>query len=118
MSTKEVAQAFTELCKTGKFDEAGQKFWSENVVSVEPMTGEMARLQGRKAIEVKGKWWSENNQVHSTKVDGPFINGDEFALRFEFEVTPKGKSRTVMREMALYKVEEGKVVEEKFYGGD
>lgn len=116
MSTTEVAQSFTELCRAGRFEEAGQRFWSESVVSVEPMTGEMARLQGRKALEDKGKWWSQNNQVHSAKVEGPFVNGDEFTLRFEFEVTPKGKPRTVMREIALYKVKDGKVVEEKFYG--
>jgi hypothetical protein len=30
-------------------------------------------------------------------------------------VTPKGKSRTTMREIGLYKVKNGKVVEEKFY---
>jgi hypothetical protein len=116
MSTSEVAQSFTELCRAGKFEEAGQRFWSEGVVSVEPMTGEMARMEGRKAVEGKGKWWSENHQVHSAKVEGPFVNGDEFTVRFEFEVTPKGKSRVTMREIALYRVKDGKVVEERFYG--
>jgi hypothetical protein len=33
------------------------------------------------------------------------------------EVTPKGKSRMTMREIALYKLNNGKIVEEKFYGG-
>lgn len=116
MNTTELAQSFTELCRAGKFGEAGQRHWSESIVSIEPMTGEMARLQGRKAVEGKGKSWGENNQVHSAKVEGPFVNGDEFVLRFEFEVTPKGKSRTTMREIALYKVKDGKVVEERFYG--
>jgi hypothetical protein len=118
MNTHEVAKSFTELCKAGKFDEAGQKFWSEDVVSIEPMTGEMARLQGRKAVEGKGKWWADNHAVHAVKVDGPFVNGDEFTVGFEMEVTPKGKSRMTMREIALYKVKNGKVVEERFYGGN
>jgi len=117
MSIEEIAKSFTQMCRAGKFDEAGQKFWSDDVVSIEPMTGDMARLQGRKALEGKGKWWSENNDVHSVKVDGPFVNGDEFTVGFEMEVTPKGKSRTTMREIALYKVKNGKVVEEKFYYG-
>ena len=117
MNTQEVAKSFTELCRTGKFDEAGRKFWSDDVVSIEPMTGEMARLQGRQAIEGKAKWWADNNDVHAVKVDGPFVNGDEFTVRFEMDVTPKGKARMTVKEIALYKVNNGKDIEEKFYGG-
>lgn len=117
MNTQEIAKPFTDLCRSGKFEEAGKKFWSDDVVSLEPMTGDMARLQGRKAVEGKGKWWSDNHDVHSVKVEGPFVNGDEFTLRYEMDVTPKGKSRTVMTELALYKVKDGKIVEEKFYFG-
>jgi SnoaL-like domain len=119
MSTKEVASGFAELCRAGKFEEAGHKYWSDDVISIEPMTGDMARVQGRKAVEDKGKWWADNHDVHGVKVEGPFVNGDEFTVRFEMEVTPKGKSRTKMTEIALYKVKNNKVVEERFYfGGD
>ena len=117
MSSHEVAKSFTELCRSGKMDEAARKFWSDDVVSIEPMTGDMARLQGRKAVEGKGKWWTDNHDVHGVKVDGPFVNGDEFTVRFELDVTPKGKARMTMTEIALYKVKDGKVVEEKFFSG-
>jgi hypothetical protein len=116
MSTQEVAKNFTALCRAGKFAEAGEKFWADQIVSVEPMTGPMARLEGRKAVEDKGKWWAENNTVHDVKVEGPFVNGDEFTLRFEIDMTPKGKTREKSVEMALYKVKNDKVVEERFYG--
>jgi len=115
MNTQEIAKSFTDLCKAGKFDDAGTTFWSEDIVSLEPMTGEMARLQGRKAVEGKGKWWADNHEVHSVKVEGPFVHGDEFTVRFELDVTPKGKSRMTMKEIGLYKVKNGKVVEEKFF---
>jgi hypothetical protein len=117
MSTQEAAKAFTDLCKSGKFDEAGRKFWSDDVVSLEPMTGEMARLQGRRAVEGKGKWWSENHDVHGVKVEGPYVNGDEFTVRFDMDVTPKGKTRMHMTEIGLYRMKDGKIVEEKFYAG-
>jgi hypothetical protein len=117
MSTSEIAKTFTELCRAGKYEEAGKKYWADTCVSLEsPDAGDMARMQGRKALEDKGKWWAENNEVHSNKVEGPFVNGDEFAVRFEMEVTPKGKSRTTMREIGFYKVKDGRIVEEKFYG--
>ena len=116
MSTQEVARSFTALCRAGKFDEAGHKFWADKVISIEPMSGPMAHLEGRKAVEAKGKWFSENNTVHDVKVEGPFVNGNEFTLRFEMEVTPKGKTREKMVEVAVYKVMGDKVIEERFFG--
>src|SRR5579859_4507960 len=104
MSTQEVAKAFTAMCRAGKFAEAGRTFWSDKVVSIEPMSGPMARLEGKKEVEDKGKWWSENTTVHEVKVEGPFVNGDEFTLRFEMDMTPKGKGRMREVEVALYKV--------------
>ncbi|MBV9949798.1 MAG: hypothetical protein JOZ69_23350, partial [Myxococcales bacterium] len=77
MTTQDVAKKFTDLCKAGKFEEAGDEFWSDDIVSIEPMTGEMARLQGRKAVEGKGKWWAENHTMHGCQVEGPFINGNQ-----------------------------------------
>ncbi len=117
MSTQEVAKRFTDLCRAGQFEAAGKQFWSDNVVSLEPMTGDMARRQGREAVEDKGKWWAENNQVHSAHVEGPFVHGDQFTLRFEMEVTPKGKTRTKMTEIGLYTVKNDKIVEERFFFG-
>ena len=48
MNTKELAKAFTDLCAKGELDAAGKKFWSDDIVSREPMTGDMAELKGRK----------------------------------------------------------------------
>ncbi len=118
MATKEIAKSFTQLCSAGNFEEAGKKYWSEDVVSLEPMTGEMARVQGRKAVEQKGKWWSENHTTHGVRVEGPYVNGDTFTVRFEMDVTPKGKERMTMKEIALYTVKNDKIVEEKFFGAN
>jgi hypothetical protein len=115
MNTQEIATKFVDLCKAGKFDEAGKQFWSDDIVSLEPMPGEMARMQGRKAIEGKGEWWAANHEVHGAQVEGPFVHGDQFTVRFEFDVTPKGKPRTTIREIGLYTVKSGKVVEERFF---
>jgi hypothetical protein len=117
MNSQEVAKEFTELCKAGKFEAAGDKFWAEDCVSIEPMPGEMHRMQGRKALEGKSKWWAENNTVHGAKVEGPFVNGDQFTVRFEMDFTPKGKSRTSMAEVGLYTIKNGKIVEERFFVG-
>jgi hypothetical protein len=115
MSTQQSAAKFTDLCRAGKFDAAGQQFWADDVISVEPMSGDMHLKKGRKAVEDKGKWFAENHQVHSCKVEGPFVNGDQFVLRFELEVTPKGKDRITMREVGLYTMKNDKITEERFF---
>src|SRR6516165_9192386 len=57
MNTQELAKAFTDMCAKGELEAAGKKFWSDDIVSREPMTGDMAELKGRKAVEGKGQWW-------------------------------------------------------------
>ncbi|MEP6792255.1 MAG: SnoaL-like domain-containing protein, partial [Ramlibacter sp.] len=86
MTTQEIAQAFTQLCKEGKFDEAGKRFWSDSIVSLEPMPdNQMARIEGRAAVEKKGEWWYANNEVHGVKVEGPYVHGDQFMVRFTMD---------------------------------
>ena len=48
MNTQELAKAFTDMCAKGEFDAAGNESWSDDVVSREPMTGDMAVLKGRR----------------------------------------------------------------------
>lgn len=117
MTTQELAAAFADLCKKGEFDQAGKRFWSDDIVSCEPMPGDMARLQGRAAVDAKGAWWYANHEVHSAKTEGPYVHGDQFILRFSMDVTPKGGKRMQMDEMGLYTVSGGKIVEERFFFG-
>ncbi len=117
MTSREIAQAFTDLCRKGEFEQAGRVHWSDDIVSREPMAGEMAEIRGRKGVEGKGKWWYENHDVHSVQVEGPYVHGDQFVVRFKMEVTPKGGSRTNMDEVGLYTVRNGKVAEETFFFG-
>ena len=115
MTSKEVAQAFTQLCKDGKFEEAGKRFWSDDVVSREPMEGEMAMIKGRAGVEKKGEWWYANHDIHATETEGPYVNGDQFALRFRIDVTQKASGqRMQMEEVGLYTLRDGKVAEERF----
>lgn len=116
MNTQEIAQDFAALCKAGKFEEAGERYWAEDVVSIEPMTGDMAVLRGKPAVRGKGEWWYANHEVHAAETDGPYVNGDQFALRFHIDVTAKaGGQRMQMEEVGLYTLRDGKVVEERFF---
>ncbi|WP_333832460.1 SnoaL-like domain-containing protein [Rubrimonas sp.] len=116
MTTWEVAQAFAALCAEGKHEEAGDRFWAPDVVSLEAAQGDgFGRAEGAAAVRAKGEWWAENHEVHGTRVDGPWPHGDQFALRFWMDVTPKGGARMQMDEIGLYTVRDGKIVEERFF---
>lgn len=119
METKQVAEEFTRLCKEGRLEEAGDRFWSDDIVSIEAMDGPMARCSGRKAVDAKGAWWTENHTVHSFATEGPYVNGDQFALQFTMDVTAKAGDqagqRWQMTEVGLYAVRGGKIVEERFF---
>ncbi len=113
---KTLADDFTALCKAGAFDEAGETYWSPDVVSLEAMPGDMARIEGVCGVKAKGEWWTANHDVHKNACEGPFLNGDQFALIFRMDLTVKATGeRRQMDEVAVYTVRDGKIVEERFY---
>jgi hypothetical protein len=115
MNTQEIAHDLVALCQQGKFDEAGEKYWADDVVSVEAM-GEMAESHGKQAARAKGEWWAGAHDVHGVEVAGPYVNGDEFAVRFVMDITVKETGqRNKMDEVAFYRLKDGKIAEERFF---
>jgi hypothetical protein len=116
MSVQEIATDLVNMCKAGQFGESGEKYWAPDVVSYEPMAGaEMAEIHGIEGVRGKGEWWSANHEIHDVQVEGPYVNGDQFAVRFKMDVTPKGGERMTMDEVGLYTIRSGKIAEERFF---
>jgi ketosteroid isomerase-like protein len=117
MTIAEIAADFAALCAEGKFDEAGEKYWSPNIVSIEAM-GPDPVSHGIEAARAKGVWWYENHEIHSAAATGPYVNGDQFIIRFKMDITFRETgARSQMDEDALYTVKDGKIVEERFFYG-
>lgn len=117
MSTKDIAEDLVALCKAGKFEEASAKYHADDIVSVEAMgpPGMDLEARGKAAVAAKGEWWSNAHEVLSSTVEGPFVNGDQFAVTFVMDVKEKASGRQHhMSEVGLYTVKNGKVVEERF----
>jgi ketosteroid isomerase-like protein len=114
MDTKQVADAFTAALRAGRGEETA--LWSDDVVSREAMDGPMAICRGRAEVTAKGEWWMANHEVHGFEAHGPYVHGDQFALRFHIDVTAKDTGKRVaMDEVGLYTVRDGRVVEERFF---
>jgi len=117
MAAKDVGQGLVELCKRGAFEEAINKYYHGSIVSVEPM-GEPREVSGIEAVLGKLAWWHENFEVHSATTEGPYVNGDEFAVVFKLDTTMKATGeRSSMEEVAVYTVKDDKIVHERFLMG-
>ena len=116
MTIAELAKDFTDLLKRGDDEAAAKKYNAGDIVSYEAMEGPMSVCHGQDAVKQKGDWWRANHEVHGASVEGPFVNGDQFAVRFRYDITPKetGK-RVTMDELGLYTVKGGKITEERFF---
>jgi ketosteroid isomerase-like protein len=114
----EIANDLVAICKTGDFATPGEKYWADDVVSVEagaPPGGDPAS-HGKDAARAKGEWWVGAHIINSTGVEGPYVNGDQFAVRFTMDITVKETGeRRVMDEIGLYTVKDGKIAEERFF---
>ncbi len=117
MSTLEIASGLVTLCQQEKSAEAVRAYYAPDFVSYEAAP-EAPVTRGIDAALAGVAWWDANMEVHSGEAVGPFINGDQFAVRFTYDITDKttGK-RSTMDEVALYKVENGKIAEAYFLYG-
>jgi hypothetical protein len=118
MTTQQVADKLVELCSQGKFMEATNTLYSDDIVSMEASAppGGSREAKGIAAIKGKGEWWNANHEVHSTKVEGPLVAGSHFAVTFVLDVTFKPQSkRFTMEEIGVYQVADGKIVYEQFF---
>jgi SnoaL-like domain len=118
MSIQEIASSLVQLCSVGKFHDAIEALYSDDIVSVEASAppGASREVTGIAAVKGKAEWWAANHDVHSAAVEGPLVAGPYFAVTFKMDVTfkPTGK-RFPMEEVAVYKVVEGKIVWEEFF---
>lgn len=115
-TTQDVANDLVAMWKSGRFDESGEKYWADDVVSYENMPGQqMAEIRGKDGVRGKGEWWGANHELHGVEVEGPYLHGDQFTVHFKMDVTPKDGARMTMDEIGLYTIRDGKIAEERFY---
>ena len=118
MTTQEVANKWAEYCRTGQWDKAQAELFASQAVSLEMEGAEgfPQRVEGIEAIKAKGESW--NNMVeefHGMEIEGPIVAGNHFTASMKMDVTMKGQSRRIDEEVAVFKVENGKIVSEQFF---
>jgi len=119
MSAQEIGKKLVQFCQDGKNLESINTLYSPDIVSVEAGAppGQERITKGIDAVRAKNQWWTENHEIHSAEVYGPFPHGDEkFAVRFVYDATNKpSKQRFKMEEVAVFTLANDKVVREEFF---
>ena len=118
-SAMEIGSAVVAHLNSGAHDDTPlwDKHWSKDFASIEGMGANLA-WHGRKAVFEKCQSWMNDNTVHGCRAEGPFVGSTGFSVHITMDVEEKktGNRRT-MREVAVYTVQDGKVVREEFMYG-
>lgn len=116
MKTQEIANNLVAWCNAGEEHKCYEQLYSPDIVSIEMEGSENQVSRGMDEIAKKGAWWQENFEVNSLKTSAPTVADNWFSVRHEMDVThkPSGQ-RSVTSELAIYQVQDGKIVREQFF---
>ncbi|HRJ27788.1 MAG TPA: nuclear transport factor 2 family protein [Fimbriimonadaceae bacterium] len=116
MTVEEIAKGLVADCQKGDYEAPYGKYYSPNIVSIESTPGDFHECVGLEAVAKKGEWWMTTFEVLDAEADGPWINGNQFAVKFEMKVKHRESGQEMeIEEIALYTVEDGKIVREVFF---
>jgi hypothetical protein len=117
--TAEIARFLVDSCRKGDFKVVMQRYYGDNIVSVEAMAMPNCPMvkEGIVAVTKASDEWEANNEVHSIEVGEPIITENHFAVTMKLDVTCKlmGNQRMLMEEIAVYEVQNGKIVRQQFF---
>lgn len=113
MTTQEIAKELTEYCQAAKFNEAYNTLFAQHAKSIEP-DGTVA--DGLTAILKKSESFGTTVQFVACEVGLAQIAGNYFSMAQTFHsIIRETGAKKQMQEIAVYKVADGKIVEERFF---
>jgi hypothetical protein len=118
MTTQEVASRYYELARMGQISQIQDELYSPAAVSLEPenRSNLPRRVEGLPAMRQKEQRFYElYEEMHGGECGAPVVSGEYFACAQSLDVTIKGQGRKDKRQMAVFEVADGKIVQEQFF---
>ena len=110
----ELAGKLASLCRRLKFVEAYQELFAGDAISIDPIY-KNEPLQGLAALIDREQQFLSANVVHSCRISEPLFAANYFSVVIALEfVNPAGEHKAV-KEIAVYKVEQGKITSQQFF---
>jgi hypothetical protein len=118
MTVPQIAHRLVELCNQGNFEQAQKELFADDAVSIEPedSPGFEKETKGLAAIlEIGKKFGSMVEETYGCNVSDPLVAGNVIALLLNMDVKMKGKERSALSEICVYKVKDEKIISEQFF---
>jgi hypothetical protein len=119
MTTKEIANRLAAKIRTHEDATIYEELFAPDARNVEGMVMSPERPQitvGLEAMNAKGQQWYDTFKIISNEITDPLVNDNQFIL--QMTITTKNRHTGEIKtesEYILYTVEEGKIVEERFF---
>ena len=112
-----LGQAVVDHVNSGAHDDGPlwDRHWASEFTSVE---GDGTEYVGRANVEQKCREWLSKVTVHACTAHGPYVTPNGFCVRYEIDCEGNDGMfpRMTADEIAVYTVQDGKVVREEFFG--
>lgn len=117
MSIEKIAARLHELVTQGDSETAYRELFAENTVAIEQKFPGFERVEGLDNIRKKGQTMvGAIASINSRSVSESKVMGDHhIALGISLDATLKDGSRMAFSEVALYEVQNGKIISEQFF---
>lgn len=121
MRVEDIAQELVSLCRSHKFQEAQEKFYADDVISIEPHIVEKtdqihSELRGKEEVMQKAYRLQQIFEIHRLEISEPMVAGNFFTVKISTDSTNRLTGRRHNNsEIALYFVQEGKIIQEQFF---
>lgn len=112
MSIRENVEAVIDGTLRGEILETFERYYADDVVMSENGLDDRVGKDVNRQYEQQ---FVENVEFHGAKVGRITVDGNDAAVEWEFDMTPKGGSRIIQRQVAFQTWKDGKVVREVFY---
>jgi hypothetical protein len=110
-----IANGLVAKVRIGDYAGALSAYYHPEIVSIEP-AGELREVRGIDACRQKSEWWNDTYVVNGAAVEGPFVAGNQFVVRYTYDVTNRSDGqRSTFDELALYLVDGDRIVREQFF---
>jgi hypothetical protein len=119
MTTKEIANRLAAKIRTHEDATIYEELFAADARNVEGMQMSPERPQitvGLEAMNAKGQQWYDTFEIISNEITDPLVNDNQFIL--QMTITTKNRHTGEVKtesEYILYTVENGKIVEERFF---
>ena len=113
-TAEQIGKQLVENYNKGKW-QINTKLWSPKLIGIE---GGGLAWHGIKNVEAKNKFWSKGNTPLGGVADGPYLGSTGFAVKFRMDIKDNASGkRTIMEEIGVYTVKNGKIIQEEFMYG-